>query len=187
MMMNKRLMVSMIMICAVAMVFPGCRRKRAPGAIDLNSTQPPIVQPYEATGSGTDVGGPGSGSTAPRADVFTSGQAVNANLAAILFDFDSAQVVDQERSKAEAVAQYLKSNADCVAVLEGNCDERGSAEYNMSLGERRALAVRAYLVTLGVDPARLQTRSFGAEKPVQMGHDEEAWRLNRRVEFAVMK
>ncbi len=186
MMMNKRLMVSMLMICAVAMVFPGCRRKRAPGAISLDSNQPSIVQPLD--GMGTEgSGAAGSGSLAPRADVFTSGQAVSANLTAILFDFDSAQVADPERSKAEAVAQYLKSNADCVAVLEGNCDERGSAEYNMSLGERRALAVRAYLVTLGVEPARLQTRSFGAEKPIQMGHDEEAWRMNRRVEFAVMK
>jgi peptidoglycan-associated lipoprotein len=187
MMMNKRLMVSLLMMCAVALVFTGCRRKRAPGAISLDSTQPPIVQPYDAAGSGTDLGGTGSGSLSPRATVFTDGQAVNANLAAILFDFDSAQVADPERAKAEAVAEYLKSNGDCVAVLEGHCDERGSAEYNMSLGERRALAVRAYLVTLGVDPARLQTRSFGAEKPVQMGHDEEAWRLNRRVEFAVMK
>lgn len=186
-MMNKRLMVSMLMICAVAMVFPGCRRKRAPGAVDLNSNQPPIVQPYEATGTGTDAGGAGSGSLAPRADVFTSGQPVNANLAAILFDFDSAQVVDQERTKAEAVAQYLKSNADCVAVLEGNCDERGSAEYNMSLGERRAQSVRTYLMNLGVDSTRIQTKSFGSEKAKDPGHEEKAWAANRRVEFVVMK
>ena len=183
--MNKRLMVSLLMVCAVAVVLSGCRRKRAPG-VGLDNSQPPVVEAYQPGG---DIGGTGSspGSLPPRADVFTSGQAVIANLAVVLFDFDSAQVADPERAKVEAVAQYLKSNSDCVAVLEGNADERGSNEYNMSLGERRALAVRAYLVTLGVESTRLQTRSFGEEKPVQMEHEEGAWSLNRRVEFAVMK
>ena len=185
--MNKRLMVSLLMVCAAATVLTGCVRKRVSSPIALDN-QPSIVEPYQAA-AGTDLGGAGTdvGSLTPRADVFTNGQAVVANLAVVLFDFDSAQVADPERAKVEAAAQYLKSNPACVAVLEGNGDERGSNEYNMSLGERRALAVRAYLVTLGVEAARLQTRSYGEEKPVQMGHDEEAWRLNRRVEFAVLK
>jgi len=185
--MNKRLMVSLLVVCAVAMVFTGCRRKRAPGAINLDNTQPPLVDSTGGYGPvGGDVGGMGA-ALSPRADVFTSGQPVAANLDTVLFDFDSAQVADPERSKVEAAAQYLKSNADCVAILDGHCDERGSNEYNMSLGERRALAVRAYLISLGIDGARLQTRSFGEEKPVQAGADEESWRLNRRVEFSIMK
>ncbi|MDP2989210.1 MAG: OmpA family protein [Kiritimatiellota bacterium] len=103
----------------------------------------------------------------------------------VLFDYDSAQVGETQRAKIEAVADFLKKNAKTGALVEGNCDERGSAEYNMSLGERRALAVRAYLVGLGIDAAIIQTKSNGKEKPVAMGHDEAAWSLNRRVEFVL--
>ena len=103
----------------------------------------------------------------------------------VLFDYDSAQVKESDRAKIEAVADFLKKNAGTSAVVEGNCDERGSAEYNMSLGERRALAVRAYLVGLGIDGAIVQTKSNGKEKPVAMGHDEAAWSLNRRAEFVL--
>ena len=103
----------------------------------------------------------------------------------VLFDYDSAQIKESDRAKIEAVADFLKKNAKTGALVEGNCDERGSAEYNMSLGERRALAVRAYLVGLGIDSAIIQTKSNGKEKPVAMGHDEAAWSLNRRAEFVL--
>jgi len=103
----------------------------------------------------------------------------------VLFDYDSAQVSEAQRAKIEAVADFLKKNARTGALIEGNCDERGSAEYNMSLGERRALAVRASLVGLGIDGAIIQTKSNGKEKPASMGHDEAAWSLNRRAEFVL--
>lgn len=103
----------------------------------------------------------------------------------VLFDYDSAQVSEAQRAKVEAVAAFMKKNARTGALVEGNCDERGSAEYNMSLGERRALAVRAYLVGLGIDGAIIQTKSNGKEMPVAMGHDEAAWSLNRRAEFVL--
>lgn len=106
---------------------------------------------------------------------------------AVLFDYDSAQVRESERTKLEAVADYLKKNAGVGVIVEGNCDERGSAEYNLALGERRALAARAYLIGLGVDGANVQTKSYGEEKPVESGHDESAWRLNRRDEFVFFK
>lgn len=105
--------------------------------------------------------------------------------ASALFDYDSAQVKESERAKIDAVADFLKKTAKTGVLVEGNCDERGSAEYNMSLGERRALAVRAYLVGLGIDGAIVQTKSNGKEKPVNMGHDESAWSLNRRAEFVL--
>jgi peptidoglycan-associated lipoprotein len=81
----------------------------------------------------------------------------------------------------------MTRNQDVRLIAEGHCDERGSREYNLSLGEHRALAVRAYLVGLGVDGARIQTRSYGEEQPLDPGHDESAWRLNRRVEFALFR
>lgn len=107
--------------------------------------------------------------------------------AAVMFDYDSAQIRESERTKLEAVADYLKKNADVGVIVEGNCDERGSAEYNLALGERRALAARAYLIGLGIDGVNLQTKSYGEEQPVNPGHDESAWRLNRRCEFVFFK
>jgi peptidoglycan-associated lipoprotein len=105
----------------------------------------------------------------------------------VLFDYDSAQIVEAERAKAEAVASYLKGNPTTGVILEGHCDERGSNEYNMSLGERRSLALRAYLLNLGIDNARIQTRSYGEERPKDPGHNEDAWRVNRRVEFVFLQ
>lgn len=105
----------------------------------------------------------------------------------IMFDYDSAQIRDSERAKANAVADYLKSNPGVGVIVEGNCDERGSTEYNLALGERRALAARAYLIGLGADGAMIQTRSYGEERPVNPGHDESAWKLNRRADFVFFK
>ena len=105
----------------------------------------------------------------------------------VYFAFDSYVLPPSEVSKIEQVAQHLKQNANHVVVVEGNCDERGSNEYNMSLGENRALAVREYLVKLGIAADRIQTRSYGEEKPAVAGTGEEVWRLNRRDEFALFQ
>lgn len=105
----------------------------------------------------------------------------------VYFEYDSAQVQSAERSKIEAVGDYLKHNSVGGVIVEGHCDERGSREYNLALGERRAMAVRAYLVSLGADGVRIQTKSFGKEKPVALGHDEESWSKNRRGEFVIFK
>lgn len=105
--------------------------------------------------------------------------------ASVLFEYDSAQVKDSERNKIEAVADFLKNNPSTGLLLEGNCDERGSAEYNLALGERRALAVRAYLLGLGIAGEKVQTKSHGEEKPAASGHDESAWSVNRRAEFVL--
>ena len=102
----------------------------------------------------------------------------------VYFGFDASNLQQSEMAKIEAVAAHLKKT-DRVVIVEGNCDERGSNEYNLSLGESRAIAIRDYLVTLGVDPARIQTKSYGEEKPAVVGHEEGAWSKNRRGEFAV--
>ena len=72
-------------------------------------------------------------------------------------------------------------------MVEGNCDERGANEYNLSLGDLRAISIRDYMVTLGVDAQRIQTKSYGEEKPAVPGHDESAWSKNRRGEFAIFQ
>jgi len=107
------------------------------------------------------------------------------NLASIIFDYDSAQVKTSERAKIEAVADYMKKNTQVGCIVEGHCDERGSVEYNLALGERRALAVRAYIIGLGIDGNAIQTKSLGKEHPLDPGHDEAAWAKNRRAEFVM--
>lgn len=102
----------------------------------------------------------------------------------VYFGFDASNLAPAELSKIEAVAAHLKQTGR-VVIVEGNCDERGSNEYNLSLGELRAIAIRDYLVTLGVDAQCVQTKSYGEEKPAVVGSNEGAWSKNRRGEFAV--
>ena len=83
------------------------------------------------------------------------------------------------------MAQHLTSRPERVVVVEGNCDERGSNEYNMALGDQRAVVIRNYLVQNGIAADRIQHRSYGEEKPAVDGHDESAWSRNRRGEFAI--
>ena len=101
------------------------------------------------------------------------------------FAFDQAVVKTSEQSNVQAVAAYLASNPNDKLMIEGNCDERGTEEYNRSLGERRALALREALAALSVDPRRVRTISFGKDKPVDPGHDDSAFAKNRRGDFVV--
>lgn len=103
----------------------------------------------------------------------------------VYFGFDSTVIPSGEISKIDAVTQHLSEKTDRVVVIEGNCDERGSNEYNMSLGENRAIILRGYLVQNGISPDRIQTRSNGEERPAVEGHDESAWAKNRRGEFVI--
>jgi peptidoglycan-associated lipoprotein len=104
----------------------------------------------------------------------------------VYFDFDRAVLKTAEKPKVAAVADYLKANSGKAVRVEGNCDERGTEEYNRSLGERRALAVREELIRLGIDPTRVDTISYGKDRPVDSGHDEAAWKKNRRDDFIVL-
>lgn len=101
----------------------------------------------------------------------------------IYFDYDSSTVLAQFEEIIQAHAGFLQANPGVVTTLEGHADERGSREYNLALGERRALAVKQQLVVLGASPDQIRTVSYGEERPADPGHDEQAWSLNRRVEF----
>lgn len=105
----------------------------------------------------------------------------------VYFGFDSTVVPAGEISKIDAVTQHLSEKTDRVVVIEGNCDERGSNEYNLELGSLRAISIRDYLATLGISGDRVQTKSYGEEKPAVMGTGEEVWAQNRRGEFAIYK
>lgn len=101
----------------------------------------------------------------------------------VYFGYDSFGLDDKAQAVSSHYARFLVSKPNVNAVLEGHCDERGSSEYNMALGERRAKAVRDALVVSGVPASRIKVVSFGEEKPAAEGHDEAAWALNRRVEL----
>jgi peptidoglycan-associated lipoprotein len=104
----------------------------------------------------------------------------------VYFDFDSSALKSREKTKVEAVVEYLKSNPTKLVRVEGNCDERGTEEYNRALGERRALAVREEIVRMGIESSRVVTLSNGKDQPAETGHDDAAWAKNRRDEFIVL-
>jgi peptidoglycan-associated lipoprotein len=105
----------------------------------------------------------------------------------VYFSLDSYVLAPSEVQTVNGVAQHLLATPGHVLVIEGHCDERGSNEYNLALGENRAISVRDRLVQLGVAGDRIQTRSYGEEKPAVAGSGEEVWRLNRRGEFALFQ
>jgi len=110
-----------------------------------------------------------------------------AGMGNIYFDFDQFTLSAEARKTLADNAKYLKANSGTQVVVEGHCDERGSDEYNLALGESRALAAKNYLVSLGVSAKQLSVISYGEEKPAAMGSNEEAWAKNRRAEFKAVK
>jgi peptidoglycan-associated lipoprotein len=103
----------------------------------------------------------------------------------VYFDYDKSNIRPEFQPVLEGIANWLGKMPERQLLIEGHCDERGTDEYNLALGERRALAVRRYLVALGVSTDRLHTISYGEEKPADPGHDESSWAKNRRAEFKV--
>jgi len=101
------------------------------------------------------------------------------------FPFASQRVYRKERAALASNVQWLRENPEAVVILEGHCDERGTPEYNLALGERRAQSAKDYLVNLGIAASRLSTVSYGEEKPLDMGNNEEAWAKNRRAQFVI--
>lgn len=103
----------------------------------------------------------------------------------VFFDYDSYDVRADQRATVEALAAWLDTNPSVTLTIEGHADERGTREYNLALGERRANSVRDYLVALGTNPARLSTVSYGEERPAVLGSNDSAWAQNRRGVFVV--
>ena len=103
----------------------------------------------------------------------------------VFFILDSADLDDSAKGAASANADVLRRYNSWIVTIEGHCDERGTAEYNLALGERRAVAVKTYLVSLGISPDRLRTVSYGKEFPFDPGHTEDSWSKNRRAQFVI--
>jgi peptidoglycan-associated lipoprotein len=177
----------LVILVAFSIVATGCRKspKRItplPGATGKPGDE------GLALGSGQPLDN-GAGISTTSLEEFEGMNADRAALAAytVLFDYDSSAVKSSELSKAQAVSETLKSDGTVKVLIEGHCDERGTEEYNRSLGERRALALRTELAKLGIDPSRVRTLSFGEDRPADPGHDEGAWAQNRRGEFILLR
>ena len=106
-----------------------------------------------------------------------------AGLKTIYFDFDKYNLLDDAKTALDRNAKALTDNPKMKIVIQGHCDERGTVEYNLALGEKRASAARDYLIRLGIDASRISVISYGKERPAAMGHDEDSWSKNRRDEF----
>ncbi len=103
----------------------------------------------------------------------------------VLFEFDKSRLTSEARDTLADNSTWLRDHSGVKVRIEGHADERGSVEYNLALGERRAMRVRSYLISLGIDSSRIFTISFGEERPKARGHNERAWAKNRRAEFKV--
>ncbi len=132
---------------------------------------------------GEDV--PGRGAP-PSRDPSGTADADRMGLQTAYFDYDSFSLREDTKSALRADYEILRTHPDVRVEIQGNCDERGSEEYNLALGERRARAAREYLLALGLSANRITTVSFGENNPAAMGHDERAWERNRRADFAVL-
>ena len=133
---------------------------------------------------------PVKGSTAVEgvvADSQAAARAQEVKLQTVYYDFDSYVLSQASRDTLYSNAEYLLKKYSGKIQVEGHCDERGSDEYNLALGEKRAKAALNYLTTLGVPADRLSFISYGKEKPADPGHDEAAWAKNRRAEFVIVK
>lgn len=173
---------------ALSLTATGCKHKT------------PQVTPLPNSGLNGNENGPGNAGTLSGAEPVPMGGGATANFdpdsmaqdrtafAAdiVYFDYDSSTIRAGEKSKVDAVASALKSDSSAKVLVEGNCDERGTDEYNRALGERRALAAREALVADGVDADRIATRSYGRDRPADPGHTEAAHRKNRRDEFVLL-
>ncbi|MDI6740051.1 MAG: peptidoglycan-associated lipoprotein Pal [Candidatus Edwardsbacteria bacterium] len=159
----KHLSILLLAIVLSAVATAGCAKKQTvkqeePTKTEIRAEQAPIVKPDE----------PAAPAMAQRV---------------VYFEFDSYVIREDAKPVLREVSKLMRDNPKAALNLEGHADERGTIEYNLALGERRAVAVKEYLIGLGVSAARLSTYTYGEERPAAAGHDEESWAKNRRVEI----
>ena len=180
-----KLTCSLAFALAIALAVTGCRNHKPVGVTPLPGSNSGLVGEPGAGGT-MNASEPGGGATASLEE-FENMNADRAALAShtVYFAYDSAAVRKSEKANLDAVAAALSADRSAKLLIEGHCDERGTEEYNRSLGERRALALRGALAKHGVDPSRIRTISYGKDHPADPGHDESAWAKNRRGEFVL--
>lgn len=182
--MNRKMTGTIIVSICVLLFSAGCAKK------ELVKSEEPIAPPTAVEQAPAETQpAPTPESPAVKEETLqetTKQEAPAVTMETIHFDFDSYVLSAEARDTLKKNAEWMMGNPSAKVQVQGNCDERGSAEYNLALGENRAKAAARYLETLGVAQSRLSTISFGKEKPVDPGHDEAAWSQNRRDDFVIM-
>jgi peptidoglycan-associated lipoprotein len=187
---------SLAVLVALALLPLGCAAKKRPSAVATatassgtpSAATPEREQPVDAGPDVQAVDREALGGQALPDSLAGTGLAGDSSpLEDIRFEFDSAQLTDDARRLLEKHAQWLQKNAGVRFTVEGHCDERGTAEYNLALGDQRARAARDYLVSLGIAPERLTSVSYGKEQPLDPAGTESAWARNRRAHFAPVR
>ncbi|MDH3197011.1 MAG: peptidoglycan-associated lipoprotein Pal [Candidatus Krumholzibacteria bacterium] len=171
MIVKKLLIVALVLALGVS-VF-GCGGKKAVDEPTTDMTEPPEVEQIEEQ--------------PVKKEPPAAKEIVDAKLNAVFFAFDKYNLTAESRQILEKNASELKQAKDANVIIEGHCDERGTKEYNLALGEKRARAARDYLVSMGVAASRLTVVSYGKERPFDSGHSEAAWAKNRRAHLVVKK
>ena len=169
----------------------GCAKKTVrtdEGAATAAEQAQPQAQPAVDRGPGEGMGKEeslaSSGTQSMTTSAISEGR-TSGPMLPVYFDFDRSNIRDDQKERIGGNAAYLQGNSAVNIRIEGNCDERGTNEYNMALGERRALSAKKYLLNMGIAESRLQTVSYGEEKPLRLGHDESDWSQNRRDDFVI--
>ena len=188
-----RRLTGLVLTLAVLAALSACGGKKRPpvlattpgGAAAAAPTEEAPVQPLEEGPDVRAMEGEGAEGTDIPGGALGTGE--GGPLADIRFDYDSAALGDEARATLEKHALWLQGHRDSKVTVEGHCDERGTVDYNLALGEQRARATRDYLVGLGVAAERLRVVSYGKERPLDTGNDEAAWARNRRARFAVSR
>lgn len=177
-----RVLVILIVLVAAALVLcPGCAKKKmAPPVTELPSAPAQPRAPEEQPKAQEEAIPPSFEEESPD-------QRVAAGIKDVFFAFDDYSLTEEARTILAADAKLLGENKSVKITIEGHCDERGTVEYNLALGEKRALSAKNYLVNYGIDGSSISIISYGKERPFAPGHDEEAWAQNRRAHFVVQK
>jgi peptidoglycan-associated lipoprotein len=195
----KKPFVASLVIIALALI-PACKTRKTPAPATpatVTEAAPPDVAPPPAQDTATTVAPPSDfvREEEPREVIPTDMEELNKYVQGkgyvrdAFFNYDEAQLDDAAQAALSASATWLKSEqgAGYRLLVEGHCDERGTEQYNLALGDRRANAAKDYLVTLGVDAGRIRTVSYGEERPFEEGHDDASWAQNRRAHLVLVR
>ncbi len=172
---NRMLVLALMTAVLLVLALSGCGKKAPVTTQEVAKTDSEAMGPAESLE--TEV---------PEGDTIMEGR-TSAPMLPVYFDFDSPAIRADQVPRIETNAQFLKENPEINIRIEGNCDPRGTKEYNLALGERRALSAKKYLVNLGIAPDRMTTISWGEEKLLLYGHDEISWAQNRRDDFVIVR
>jgi peptidoglycan-associated lipoprotein len=174
---------SLIAVATLMLLTVGCAQKSTPASTTQMGATGPSAEEIRAREEAERRRRIAESQLASRPTAVSPGLSV---MDTVYFEFDQATLSDVAKDTLVRNSEWLRSNPDARVQLEGNADERGTPEYNLALGERRAAAVKSYLSSLGIDGSRLVTISYGEERPADAGHSDDAWAKNRRVDFKAM-